>query len=700
MPWQLVYTSVPSGLVPGRSGFCTAARHRGIPERLVAAIERMSVYEPPAETGRPVIFCYRTVSLGSDTYGVITRFCDAGLDYTSRRNYLAHHLIFNSMEMAMLPPPEEIARRWPLWHSVWNEAARWLTDDTDTPISLRHPETTLPAKTWAHFSGDSGNAASLCPNADPVDHVLSRKKLDDDALLHLFAESSLLVRGGPWSVGFTTCIQETDTPSQTPWRAGTGLPTIDPLSMGPAAAITPVIRHARTGVPPDQQPQAAASPIFGGSPRKSRATLDTASTNRENAQTESTSSRSSNHALILGIAGVSALLICLGAWFVINSPGQNDDIYSPPPRQQQTTTSQSGNSQGQITTTPGNSNISSIYATEALRNDLNVAIAASNWLLAADLWKKLLAEAPEVAAKQRSSVLPLIQAQLAPALADSLEKQFDLLAPQFNQTDIDAFSTALTEAKDKLKETGAQQSTVVQSRFRRLERQLTLLSALPLDIPPLAFVSWKSGDSQDESTESTALFTSKKLREFLQKKQLSLEFNAQPFEAWDKSDAEVISGIIGPKDYQAGKALFVRASSQQTPCLRLIIERRNNQISIVRISSGEATPLQNLLDSGKNIRLNFITSGAGKKTTGQILLNPSSPPKPIRSSIEVLSFDETTGILSIPAWLRSALGRFELPNGLLILYPAGGADFGKQYTGSSITRNTVEHALRSGILAS
>ena len=39
MPLQLLFTSARQGLVPGRSGFCTVARHRAMPERLAQLLE-------------------------------------------------------------------------------------------------------------------------------------------------------------------------------------------------------------------------------------------------------------------------------------------------------------------------------------------------------------------------------------------------------------------------------------------------------------------------------------------------------------------------------------------------------------------------------------------------------------------------------------------------------------------------------------
>ena len=45
MAQQLIFTSTPQGLEPGRSGYCTVARHKDIRHRLVRELERFSVYD-------------------------------------------------------------------------------------------------------------------------------------------------------------------------------------------------------------------------------------------------------------------------------------------------------------------------------------------------------------------------------------------------------------------------------------------------------------------------------------------------------------------------------------------------------------------------------------------------------------------------------------------------------------------------------
>jgi hypothetical protein len=44
MPWQLIYTSAPRGLLSGQSGFCTVARSADLRTALVQRLEQISSY--------------------------------------------------------------------------------------------------------------------------------------------------------------------------------------------------------------------------------------------------------------------------------------------------------------------------------------------------------------------------------------------------------------------------------------------------------------------------------------------------------------------------------------------------------------------------------------------------------------------------------------------------------------------------------
>mgnify|MGYP000948633363 FL=1 len=102
MPKELIFTSVPNGLKPGSSGYCTVARHHNLDHLLERELERLSFYE--MGTGlKPVIHAYRTLSLSSGLFLVLSRICYAGNDHTGRTNYLAHHLVFEESELSSMP---------------------------------------------------------------------------------------------------------------------------------------------------------------------------------------------------------------------------------------------------------------------------------------------------------------------------------------------------------------------------------------------------------------------------------------------------------------------------------------------------------------------------------------------------------------------------------------------------------------------
>ncbi|GBL24675.1 hypothetical protein EMGBS6_14600 [Opitutia bacterium] len=89
MPLQLIFTSASQGLTPGRSGYCTVARHRAIPERLAQLLESVGT---PHECPQGETFTFRLLEAGDKNWCVLSRFVARGLDYTQRDNRLAHHL--------------------------------------------------------------------------------------------------------------------------------------------------------------------------------------------------------------------------------------------------------------------------------------------------------------------------------------------------------------------------------------------------------------------------------------------------------------------------------------------------------------------------------------------------------------------------------------------------------------------------------
>ena len=130
MARQMIFTSTPQGLEPGRTGFCTVARHRSLRSRLVRELERISVYEfnLGENVAKAKINSFRRFELGTEEFYVLTRIRDSGLDYTNRTNYIAHHLIFDGLEIAVSPSPAEIFLQWTGWLDVWEGSSRWFED--------------------------------------------------------------------------------------------------------------------------------------------------------------------------------------------------------------------------------------------------------------------------------------------------------------------------------------------------------------------------------------------------------------------------------------------------------------------------------------------------------------------------------------------------------------------------------------------
>jgi GTPase-associated protein 1, N-terminal domain type 2 len=234
MAWQLIFTSIPRGLQAGRSGYCTAARHKEIRERLVYEIERVSQYDIGQHQGAPpIIYTYRSLVTGSANVYLLTRIVDAGADYTGRTNYLAHHLVFTEAEVAQCPfTPAEILYNFP-WRDAWNEKeARYFEDQelvaaADPFGGVAIKPFRLPASRWGHLSGDDACAALLyAPDSgDPANVIIVAPKEDSKQrdLLPLFGESLRILEPttektpARWRVPFTTHLQSTDSLSDFQW---------------------------------------------------------------------------------------------------------------------------------------------------------------------------------------------------------------------------------------------------------------------------------------------------------------------------------------------------------------------------------------------------------------------------------------------------------------------------------------------------
>ena len=236
MAQQLIFTSTPQGLEPGRTGYCTVARHKDLRHRLVRELERLSVYDFGQQVGgnKVDISIYRKIALGSEEFFVLSKICDAGLDYTNRTNYLAHHLVLDGFEIATCPSPAEIFLNWNGWKRTWEEGPRYLTPGEEVTLTDFKSKGLVPCKNWLSFTNDPGNAATLVSPGLVKPIVLENAAAQSSHLLQLFAESCALLKISldAWDYSFTTFLQGNDDVKSFAWLGIEGQPAGERLKQG------------------------------------------------------------------------------------------------------------------------------------------------------------------------------------------------------------------------------------------------------------------------------------------------------------------------------------------------------------------------------------------------------------------------------------------------------------------------------------
>lgn len=245
MAYQLIFTSSPVSLTTGRTGFSTVARTSGMPEKLAAAVERCSVYE----AARGAVYSHRILSVGSQKWYLLSKIKDAGVDYTNRNNFLAHHLILSPEEAVQLNSnPAEILLFWGGWLGSWSGEPRYI--EPPQGLSEIKEKAELPAREWEKIFSDAGKAALLGASAVKIKAEISSA----ETLLRLYAESLRLFinPGQSWEISFTTHFNASENPRDFIWRAGSGAEfqcEIDvEKRLCPPAPDNRSAEYARTGI--------------------------------------------------------------------------------------------------------------------------------------------------------------------------------------------------------------------------------------------------------------------------------------------------------------------------------------------------------------------------------------------------------------------------------------------------------------------
>lgn len=224
-------------------------------DALMLQLEKFSYYQHLSLSGgqeRP-IHCCRLTEIRGSRYYVLTRIQDAGLDFTGRTNFLAHHLVFAPEEVRRFASPPVILRDWPGWITSWSKDPELFENEDWSSLTSLNGTPLVPASNWQQLTGDAINGYGLLDARAGI--ALRVDGIDETQILTLFAESLELLelrdprrdfRASAWQYTFTTSMQEQDNPADFRWRC---LHSDNPASnrfTGPDSRALADVRPART----------------------------------------------------------------------------------------------------------------------------------------------------------------------------------------------------------------------------------------------------------------------------------------------------------------------------------------------------------------------------------------------------------------------------------------------------------------------
>ncbi len=206
------------------------ARSESLRDALTLRLEQLSYYEHRSLAGgrEQAVCTHRIVDIRGTRFHVLSRIQDAGLDFTNRTNFIAHHLVLPPGELSKLPASSVILQHWDGWKRAWQEEPRLLTGEDWSSLYSLTGQSHMPAQTWARVTGDAVHALGLVDNTGPV--FLNTDGLTEQEVLTLFTESleTLEAREGVtdyhaagWQMTYTTSLQEQDPPADFRWRCVT-----------------------------------------------------------------------------------------------------------------------------------------------------------------------------------------------------------------------------------------------------------------------------------------------------------------------------------------------------------------------------------------------------------------------------------------------------------------------------------------------
>lgn len=628
MPLQLVFTSAPQGLTPGRSGYCTVARHRAVPDRLAQLLEAVGT---PHERAEGATFTFRILEAGGNSWYVLSRFVARGLDYTQRDNRLAHHLIFTPAEAAMLPPPAALAARWSGWQDEWSGRPTWL-DGEERPLKLEAYPPLAPALAWREATGTGAKAAWLV-DASGAAAVGLLNPPEITTLLRLMAESSALIGKAAWHATFTTDARATGAEGFQ-WAAhhAAGAVSIDFTQAASLPAPTgELARQAAVG--PTSPRGAAAVPIRAAAPAK-------------------TGGSSS----LPWIVGASLLLAAVAAAIVI---GRNSSD-APPPKP----------------VAPAPAPVDSAQADAILRanqavTEIQSLLEGDDLLAAARLWLEASARSPKFVANYREQVLPRILRDYAASIARQLQRKLDRPGVSTEAAGLRALGREAEEAIRVGNELGVPRDAAW-NQLGQLDARVRGL--LALDIRPVLLIAgeWRTAGT-GAGKPSQAEFPLPRggadaLTAFVEQTGASLSRSVPirirllafetPHQRDDKTRS--LSGEIR----RTSQTTWIESSSEpgRLPAIGIGLGSRRNVVSLnFQDDAGARADVNRLIE---------ITLPDGKRQCVALLGDVRSL-KPLDLGPGALVADADTGVIRTATWAEPAAQAFVWSQGSTGLYPDG-----------------------------
>ena len=633
MPLQLIFTSAPRGLVAGRSGFCTVARHASLSERLTQQLEALGT---PHDAAEGETFTFRRLEAGSQTWYVLSRFVARGLDYSQRDNRLAHHVVFTAEEAAVLPPPAAVALRWNDWKDTWSEEPTWLKEDPRPLPLAAHPVLT-PAAGWREFAGTGAKAAWLV-NASGAASVSLLNPPSSAQLLRLLAESSALLGRSAWAATFTTNAAKTGADGFD-WAVGyaSGRPTIDLAQAAQLTAPTgELARVAATGA--GATAPASAGPTVS-SPRRTGATSAPATASNT-----------------VTIAVVSLLvLVAAGLAFAYFSQPEKKVVE---------------------TTKPTPPPIDSTAADELLKanraiTDVDSFMARNDFVAAGKLWLESCKLSPTFAARYREQYLPRLKSKFAETTTASLLGRLESPTATANRKGMLEIAEDAAEALrigialEVTKDTAWEELTRIQARAQLVG---------DLDVRPIILTQgeWLTADLGPNSP-STAEFklsmaAAEKIGRFIdttganKNKAISARIRLLPLESFHARDEKTKYQTAEIRTGSQANWIEATSNSGRQP----IVIGVGSRLNTVTLNFADNSASQ-LRDTNQLIEIELAD---GSHQTIALITNVKAL-RPLNLGLAALKSDVDTGVVHAAAWAEPIINSFIASNGSLGLYPAG-----------------------------